>query len=864
MAAISSSPKHIIIAGDAPVQLFLYPPTEKFNPNSRHDQGARAHWFHVGADLLAQLLDAGLTGPNHQVNVDVHKPTLASPEKDRIQSIVELDACELPGQGSQDPKTFRLRRIQQIDTARSWHFPSLADSVHDPSSLSIVVFQETKIENPIPEDNSTNAIALFKKCRPRFLIYHMARPLCRGKIWETVRHGPLLDTDKPDPERLIVVVDAKDLRAEGIDLSYGLSWEKTCEDFVERLGLVGKLVSLATCAHLVVLFGCAGAIYHQGVQVAKPMLFYDPFCVEGEYFRRHVGYVPCIAETFVAGFTKGLTQSPDLSVKDGIELGLQAARRLAKTGLGDLGNKPSLAMVYRASDVMQDLKPDEPGKLILFEIPSNDIAQGSDTNWSLIDHIVGDPAEIARQIVKKGALSPASQVPLAKFGELVLFDRREVESFRTIFNFLREYLAAPMSRPLSIALFGPRGSGKAFAAVQIAEAVSVDHEIHSLRFDLSQFMSFDDLLGAFHSIRDWSLKGSVPIVYFAGIDTTFAGSPLGWLAHLLPVMLSGSFSDHGISRPLGAAVFIFGAAAAKTYEDLRKKTTKSKSDGHPTQEQEFVACLHGFANILGPNQVQHGEKMDRMYPVRRAVILRSLIEKREPNLKYRDKIHIDDGILDALLLVPTYRQGIKSLASIIGMSRLNGCYQFERSALPPPAQLDVYVDHKTFAIYLNGMPLSEQLREDLAEKLHNAYNDERRKTANVAEQKKLTNWNNTDEELRQSSRAHADSIPSKLRIIGCFLSETQEHRKPVESFTRGQIEKMAEIEHERWNAEKLQNQWGKGEVRDVKARKSPFLVPWIDLPEQWKNIDRGMVKSYPKILPGSHKIYEMGPRGTTV
>ncbi|KAK7408100.1 hypothetical protein QQX98_009755 [Neonectria punicea] len=560
MAAISSSLKHIIIAGDAPILLFLYPPTKKFNPNSRHDHGARAHWFHVGADLLGQLLDAGLNDPKHQV--DVYKPSLESPEKNKIQSIVELDAHEPINRGSQDPKTFRLRRIQQIDTARTWHFPSLEGSVHDPSGLSIVVFQETKIENPVPEDNSTNAIALFKKCRPRFLVYHMARPLCRGKIWETVRHGPLLDTDKPDLERLIVIVDADDLRAEGIDPSYGLSWEKTCENFVERLGLVGKLVSLAT--------------------------------------------------------------------------------------------------------------------------------------------------------------------------------------------------------------------------------------------------------------------------------------------------------------PLGAAVFIFGAAAARTYKELRKKATKSKPDGHLTREQEVVACLHGFANILGPNKVQYGEKMDRMYPVRRAVILRSLIEKREPNLKYRDKIHIDDGVLNALLLVPTYRQGIKSLASIIGMSRLNGYYQFERSALPPPAQLDVHVDYKTFTIYLNSMPLPKHLREDLAEKLHNTYNDERRKTANDAEKKKLTQWNDTDEELRESSRAHADAIPSKLRIIGCYLSETQEYRKPVESFTRDQIEKIAEVQHERWNAEKLQNQWGKGKERDIKARKSPFLVPWVDLPEQWKDIGRGMAKSYPKILPVSHKIYEMGPRGITV
>jgi len=39
-----------------------------------------------------------------------------------------------------------------------------------------------------------------------------------------VRHGPRSAGGKPDPERLIVVLNADDLRAEGIALSRRLSW----------------------------------------------------------------------------------------------------------------------------------------------------------------------------------------------------------------------------------------------------------------------------------------------------------------------------------------------------------------------------------------------------------------------------------------------------------------------------------------------------------------------------------------------------------------------------------------------------------------------------------------------------------------
>src|SRR5690606_26104405 len=110
-----------------------------------------------------------------------------------------------------------------------------------------------------------------------------------------------------------------------------------------------------------------------------------------------------------------------------------------------------------------------------------------------------------------------------------LFDRHEIESFRTLFNLLAEYLTGPKDNLLSIALFGPRGSGKSFAALQVAEAASKGHKVRYLRFDLSQFTQLDDLVAAFHSIRDCSLEGYIPIVYFNGFDANFSNSPFGWL-----------------------------------------------------------------------------------------------------------------------------------------------------------------------------------------------------------------------------------------------------------------------------------------------------------------------------------------------
>ncbi|KAJ5796876.1 uncharacterized protein N7518_005416 [Penicillium psychrosexuale] len=857
------SSKHIIVVGDAPVHLFLYP----FADSTRKSDVHNAYWFRVGSNLVATLLEDGLEGAEPRIYI--HKPSLVSPTQDTIHSIVNLECndskASSPDSRGQHRTRFKPRSIQEIVTARRWYAPLHFSLLGiDPSALSIVIFQETRSEAAAAEIDTAAAISTFQECRPCFLVYHMARPMCDGSIWETVRRGPLTGSKPgtPDRERLIVVVDANDLRAEGINLSRGLSWEKTCEDFVERLGSVGKLACLATCAHLVVLFGCAGVIYHQGSRVSKPVLLFDPFSSEEEFLQENIGRIPGLSETFVAGLVSGLIQSPELSVEHGIEFGLQAARRLAVVGLADPGNEvPSLSTVYRAGEVMGETMTKR-DKLIRFAIPSDDIACGNcGEDWSLLDDTIGDAAEVARQVVRQGPLSLASQVPLAQFNELFLFDRHEIESCRSIFSLLREYLAAPMNRPLSIAVFGPRGSGKAFTAMQLAEAAARGKKASTLRFDLSQFTSVDDMVAAFHSIRDCSLKGSVPLVYLRGFDTDFAGSPLGWLPHLLHVMLSGSFPDHGISRPIGTAVFFFGSASSTTYEALRHGSPTTYR--YPNNRiQDFLACLHGFVNILGPDKVTRtaSGSEDRLYPVRRAVILRSLLETREANLTSSIQINIDESVLNALLLVPTYRHGIRSLKSIIAMSHLNGRYHFDRSALPPQTQLDLHVDYKIFTQYFNGIPLPDQLRERLAQEIHAVYLAVRSRTATESEKADLKPWHETDEELKESSRAHAEMIPSKLREIRCFLTEKQEHREPVRSFTPAQIERLGEIEHERWNTERLQNQWKRGDERDIAKRSSPLLIPWCDLEQKWQDIDRAIVASYPRILPEEYEIYLLGPK----
>ncbi len=58
---------------------------------------------------------------------------------------------------------------------------------------------------------------------------------------------------------------------------------------------------------------------------------------------------------------------------------------------------------------------------------------------------------------------------------------------------------------------------------------------------------------------------------------------------------------------------------------------------------------------------------------------------------------------------------------------------------------------------------------------------------------------------------------------------------------------MARMEHERWVAEKLLAGFRPG-ARDNAAKTSPYLVPWDELDEKVREIDRQAVREIPDLL----------------
>jgi RyR domain len=59
---------------------------------------------------------------------------------------------------------------------------------------------------------------------------------------------------------------------------------------------------------------------------------------------------------------------------------------------------------------------------------------------------------------------------------------------------------------------------------------------------------------------------------------------------------------------------------------------------------------------------------------------------------------------------------------------------------------------------------------------------------------------------------------------------------------------MAEMEHARFNVERLLGGWTLGPQRDREKKISPTLVAWSELPEIEKNKDRQAVQAIPELL----------------
>ena len=457
--------------------------------------------------------------------------------------------------------------------------------------------------------------------------------------------------------------------------------------------------------------------------------------------------------------------------------------------------------------------------------------------------------------MKYGEKSALKYIPIAQFGKLKTVDRTEIEAYRSIKNLITEYVSAKsVSRPLSIAVFGTPGSGKSFGVTEVASSIA-PKLIEKLDFNLSQFQSLTDLTNALHKVRDISLMGKIPLVFFDEFDSAFQGK-LGWLKYFLAPMQDGVFRVGDSVHPIGKAIFVFAGGTSSTYKQFCGETIEDETEYKQFLNEfkdakgpDFISRLRGYVNILGPNQTD--EKWDQLFIVRRAMLLRSLIERKTPDLiDGSGEAQIDNGVLRALLKVPRYKHESRSMEAILEMSRLTNASKWEQALLPSKEQLRLHVDEEQFYRYLMyDSFFSEKIDSIAAALYHNrALLCESDRKAKQIDGK---TWDHISEEVKKYIHNQVRHIPGALNRIGYELISVNEQPESIK-FSDKEVDMLAEYEHKRISLEKKEAGWKYGIEYDEDKKIDPMLVSWDNLDSNDQNQIIESIKAWPEILAKSN------------
>jgi len=159
-------------------------------------------------------------------------------------------------------------------------------------------------------------------------------------------------------------------------------------------------------------------------------------------------------------------------------------------------------------------------------------------------------------------------------------------------------------------------------------------------------------------------------------------------------------------------------------------------------------------------------------------------------------------------------------------------------------------DPQTVKAFVEELPrsacLRDEDREDLARRTHEEYRRGRGRDL-AKKDPALADWEHLPPDLQHSNRQQIDHIEEKLRAVGLRIRKRKPEKVQLFEFSDDQIRTMAEMEHARWNVERLLNGWRLGE-RNAEKRTTPFLVAWDDLPDEIKGYDVDAVKRIPEML----------------
>jgi hypothetical protein len=914
------NPKHydLVVTGDVFIHHHLYE-GDRYRPARHLQRGMHEVREPGGAKILSELVRAALkkNQPEWSVHLGVESPEENEPPGDRhaygFWSPHLLDRKEKKKSKKDQTNVWRVRLQMGFGASdtKNGGVPALAAASPASPRANILVLDDTGFQFRHKGSKDLWLLPDDPKAGPDWIVLKMSGPIAHGHLWHELI--PKFE------DRLICIVSADELRQESVSISSGLSWERTAEDVRSALES-SALAPLKSCRHLIVRLSADGALWLDSIDQANPIatLIFDAGGAEGGWKENHPGTVIGSSATLAAAVASGLAQyitDRDVSERDSvlssIKRGLAAVRNLHKHGHGEIDKEPApcgfpvdrLAEIIavlsleakkaeaekaaelkakaakdpKITDTKKQEKKDPAADFADADVPwptEQPSLRPTDRTWMIVESSQRPPdmppdmkvypplVGVARQIVLHG--KPALQrYPHAEFGDLGTIDRHEIETLRNVRRLMIAYEEnAQPPRPLSIGVFGPPGAGKSFGVKQLAKEIFGDNAW--IDFNLSQFADAKDLVGAFHQVRDRVLSGVTPVVFWDEFDSR----DLYWLQYLLAPMQDGRFQEGQISHWIGKCVFVFAGGTSPTYQEFalaEKAQGDDLRDYRLKKGPDFHSRLDGYYNVVGPNRravvqtkwprvLPEPDPADVCFPLRRAMFIRSKLADKH---KDKDPLDFDSDLLHALLLVPEYKHGARSLEKMIAELRPGGKGPIRRSALPPAGPRAMHVDEKDFNELLeSNISFSKAGEIDvLAKAIHEFW----RKKSKRDDSKMEDYLNRPYDQLasidQEDNRASARRIPKILALVGLGLTKGRaSSNEPSTKFVKSYIESaphfeiLAEAEHIGWMEQRLANGWRYGDERDNVKLIHPLLKSYGDLDVEEKEKDRDQIRHVPDMV----------------
>lgn len=145
--------------------------------------------------------------------------------------------------------------------------------------------------------------------------------------------------------------------------------------------------------------------------------------------------------------------------------------------------------------------------------------------------------------------------------------------------------------------------------------------------------------------------------------------------------------------------------------------------------------------------------------------------------------------------------------------------------------------------------LLQDRHDALARSIHDFYLEGRfAEGERIGARASMQEWEDLPESFRDDNRLVADCYQLKLRDVGARLVEGS---GPSLVLTPDELEQLSRAEHDRWMAAKLVQGWTYAPTRDDARRLHPDILPYDDLSEAIKELDREQVQIMARLLSAS-------------